>query len=254
MSSQKLQANEKIDDRQTKKFRHSTMRGKPFIEIRHVEDERTLISDHVNFYVWRMHPDGQRQWFHLISKTWHDEIPGAAAKEVFFENVPPSCKNLTAQEKGSTQFRVEQTTGIVHWSAKWSDTFRGHHVLYERLHYTMEMTNSWQKPMSPLLAKFAKVTVYADREGGDKLCAFGLVVSTDGSVSLCKNSDGLGHVCATKFVQTASGVVCPFLRISSALPPSGLVEEFNLHKIAEVMCLKNKGRWRFEQGSAFSEN
>ena len=76
--------------------------------------------------------------------------------------------------------------------------------------------------------------------------AFGLVVSTDGSVSLCKNSDGVGHVCATKFVQTASGMVCPFLRISSTLPPSGLVEEFNLRKIAEVMCLKNKGRRRFQ--------
>ena len=246
MSSQKRQANQEIDDRQPKKFRRSTMRGKPFIEIRHVESERTLISDHVNFYVWRMDTDGKRRWFHLISKTWHDEIPSAAAKEAFFENVPPSCKNLTAQEKGSTQFRVEQTTGIVHWSAKWSDTFRGDNVLHDRLHYKMEMTNSWQKPMSPLLAKFAKVTVYADREGGDKLCAFGLVVSTDGSVSLCKNSDGVGHVCATKFVQTASGVVCPFLRISSTLPPSGLVEEFNLRKIAEVMCLKNKGRRRFQ--------
>lgn len=183
------------------KIKHKDFRGRRIL----IAEQGAVISDHNNFYVPR-NLKGRTQFMHLLTREIYDEIPPGVVRE------PATGKGMWLDT--GVDFKVEPETGMATWEQAWPGDMRPSGCKEARLIFRMGVSNPWKKDRNPLLAQFGMVTVSTSARKEEPLGSFGILLSSDGGVKLCKPSDGKGH--ATSIANEAGGP--PRLRISWAVP------------------------------------
>ena len=194
------------------KIKHGDFRGKGIL----IAEQGAVISDHENFYVPRKLA-GSVQFMHLLTREIYDEIPPGVVRE--------GAPGKGTWSDTGVDFKVEPETGMATWEQAWPGDMRPPGGSNEaRLIFRMRVSNPWKKDRNPLLAQFGMVTVSSSARKEEPLGSFGISVSSDGGVKLCKPSDGKGH--ATSIANGAGGL--PRLRISWTVPVAAESVDFGM--------------------------
>ena len=193
------------------KIKHGDFRGKGIL----IAEEGAVISDHEKFYVPRKLA-GRMQFMHLLTREIYDEIPPGVARE-------RTPRTAIGSDTG-VDFKVEHDTGMATWAQAWPGDMRPSGSNEARLIFRMRVSNPWKKAGNALLAQYGMVTVSSSARNEEPLGSFGILVSSDGGVKLCKPSDGKGH--ATSIANEAGGP--PRLQISWTVPVAAESSDFDM--------------------------